>query len=227
MLQQKSSFEQLCDMVKDAGEYTAAAIYRHIRSGRPADTILRLFQIGSTAQPVRIYEQRLRRQFILTLVQCDLTLKNVVDIASYVMNPEMRINLPGGDAYVGLRDRIITLETLAGVLQDANPEKQGLIMLSDGQKHPNDDEAMVEPDGPTFWVPASPWTSLTVNDEAISHLVSHYLTLVNPFWYCVEENIFLKAMRGRKQNEYCSPALGYAIAAVASVSEIGSVSIAR
>lgn len=37
-------------------------------------------------------------------------------------------------------------------------------------------------DGPLFWVPAAPWTEVTDSDEAVSHLVSTFLTVVNPYW---------------------------------------------
>lgn len=58
---------------------------------------------------------------------------------------------------------------------------------------------------------------MTDSDEAVSHLVSLFLCVINPFWRLVEEDAFLRAMRSRKHSIYCSPLLVHSILACASL----------
>lgn len=221
MRQQQDVYRQLYNVIRKADDHTAQAIYQRIRADRSPDSVWRFVQTGSIAQPGRLHEQRLRMNFVKLLAQSTLPLRDLADVATHVLSSESRINIPQGDAYLGLRDRLISVDVLAGALKDANPDKRGLVDFGTEETHPRglhaSTESVAEPEGPIFWVPASPWTSLTANDEAVSHLVSMYLTFVNPYWHGVEHDIFLKAMRGRQRNEYCSPALVHAILAVASV----------
>ena len=56
------------------------------------------------------------------------------------------------------------------------------------------DHARPPDDGPIHLVAAEPWTSITLSDEAVSHLVSLFLTWINPSWRFVEEDLFLKGI---------------------------------
>jgi hypothetical protein len=44
-------------------------------------------------------------------------------------------------------------------------------------------------------VPATPWTTITESDEAVSHLVSLFLAWINPNWRFVEQDLFLHGER--------------------------------
>lgn len=50
--------------------------------------------------------------------------------------------------------------------------------------------------GPTHMVTANPWPTTTSDDEAVSHLVSLFLTWTNPSWRFVEEDPFFRSLLG-------------------------------
>jgi hypothetical protein len=134
------------------------------------------------------------------------------------LTPPMQISLPPLASYRPLEDRIVTLSTIRGMLATTNPEQRSM------QERVDRDSSGLHrvPDGaysrPTFWVPASPWTSLTANDDAVSHLVTIFLTYINPYSRCVEEDLFLKSMRQPTgDSTYCTSFLVHAILACASV----------
>lgn len=74
-------------------------------------------------------------------------------------------------------------------------------------------------DGPLHFVPASRWSDLVSDkdDESASHLLSLFLTCLNPYWRLVEEDLFLQASREFAISPYCSPFLINAMLACASV----------
>lgn len=58
---------------------------------------------------------------------------------------------------------------------------------------------------PPISVPAKPWTSVTDDDEFVSHLISLWFTWAHPWWHWVDETLFLPAMRaGNTANPNCS-----------------------
>lgn len=70
-----------------------------------------------------------------------------------------------------------------------------------------------------FKVPAKPWTSVTEDDDLVSHLVSLYFTWDYPFWTFLDRDVFLRHMaRGDLESEFCSPFLVNAVLANACVS---------
>lgn len=73
-------------------------------------------------------------------------------------------------------------------------------------------------DSPPYRVPASPWTSVIKDDTLVSNLVSVWLTWEKPFYNWVDEDLFLRDMRGKHLNStYCSAFLVNAILATACV----------
>lgn len=70
-------------------------------------------------------------------------------------------------------------------------------------------------------VPAKPWTSVTEDDDLVSHLVSLYFTWDYPFWTFLDRDVFLRHMaRGDLESEFCSPFLVNAVLANACVSSL-------
>lgn len=68
-------------------------------------------------------------------------------------------------------------------------------------------------------VPAKPWTSVTDDDDLVSHLVSLYFTWDYPFWTFLDRDVFLRHMaHGDLESEFCSPFLVNAVLANACVS---------
>ncbi|RAH78941.1 hypothetical protein BO86DRAFT_402285 [Aspergillus japonicus CBS 114.51] len=65
-----------------------------------------------------------------------------------------------------------------------------------------------------FRVPAKPWTSVTDDDDLVSHLVSLYLTWDYPFFAFMDRKSFLKHMAmGNVDSDFCSPFLVNALLA--------------
>lgn len=74
-------------------------------------------------------------------------------------------------------------------------------------------------DSPPFRVPAKPWTTVTDDDEIVSHLVSLYFTWDYPFYAFLDSEVFIKHMTvGDIDTEFCTPFLVNALLANACVS---------
>lgn len=73
-------------------------------------------------------------------------------------------------------------------------------------------------DDAPFKVPARPWTSVTEDDDLVSHLVSLYFTWDYPFHSFLDCDVFIKHMAaGKLGSEFCNPFLVNAILANACV----------
>ncbi|KAL1855019.1 hypothetical protein Plec18170_004433 [Paecilomyces lecythidis] len=69
-------------------------------------------------------------------------------------------------------------------------------------------------DSPPFRVPAKPWTTVTDDDEIVSHLVSLYFTWDYPFYAFLDSEVFVKHMAaGDIDTEFCTPFLVNALLA--------------
>ncbi|ODM18206.1 hypothetical protein SI65_06077 [Aspergillus cristatus] len=63
-------------------------------------------------------------------------------------------------------------------------------------------------------VPAKPWTTVTEDDDLVSHLISLYFTWDYPFYSFLDRDVFLRHMAmGNLDSEFCSPFLVNAILA--------------
>lgn len=73
-------------------------------------------------------------------------------------------------------------------------------------------------DTPLFSVPASPWTSVTDDNQLVSHLVSLWFTWVAPWLNMIDVHAFIQDMQdGNPDAERCSPFLVNAMLAHACV----------
>lgn len=69
-----------------------------------------------------------------------------------------------------------------------------------------------------YRVPAKPWTSVTDDDDLVSHLVSLYLVWDYPFFAFFDSKTFVKHMAmGNTESDFCSPFLVNALLANACV----------
>jgi hypothetical protein len=50
---------------------------------------------------------------------------------------------------------------------------------------------------PPLRVPARPWTSLTEDDDFVSHMVSVYLAWHHESYECVDKNLFVESVRAQ------------------------------
>ncbi|OQD85778.1 hypothetical protein PENANT_c009G07148 [Penicillium antarcticum] len=59
-----------------------------------------------------------------------------------------------------------------------------------------------------YRVPAKPWTSVTDDDDLVSHLISLYMTWDYPFYAFIDRETFLVHMRnGNLHSDFCTPFL--------------------
>jgi len=73
-------------------------------------------------------------------------------------------------------------------------------------------------DIPIVKVPARPWTSVTTDDDFVSHLISVYLTWWNPYYRSIDPDLFVRDMAaGDLSCSFCSPLLVNAVLVLACV----------
>ncbi|OAP58481.1 hypothetical protein AYL99_07571 [Fonsecaea erecta] len=61
---------------------------------------------------------------------------------------------------------------------------------------------------PPLQLPAKPWTTVTDDDDLVSHLMSLWFTWAHPWWHWVDEKQFIKAMQaGDTSSLICTPYL--------------------
>ncbi|KAL4866709.1 hypothetical protein BDV12DRAFT_131236 [Aspergillus spectabilis] len=73
-------------------------------------------------------------------------------------------------------------------------------------------------DTPVYQVPAKPWTTVTDDDDLVSHLVSMYFTWTYPFFSWMDRGVFIREMqKGDLQSRFCTPFLVNAMLAQASL----------
>lgn len=204
------------DILAGQDESRALEVFRRLRSGQKAEDILQgQDRFVSYSPHISTHEQQLRQRFLVALLQSTASLWDISRMATSVLNSRTRINLPPDKACQPLKNLVITLEALGEILTEANPGSneieppEVLHYIADGSH-----------DGSLFWVPFSPWTDILDNDEAVSQLVSIFLTVVNPYWRLVEEDLFLRHMRSKDVHSlYCSKLLVNSVLACASVSD--------
>lgn len=74
-------------------------------------------------------------------------------------------------------------------------------------------------DNPPHRVPARPWTSVTYDNDFVSHLISLYFSWEHQALSWIDRDVFLSAMKSGSESEFCSPFLVNALLAVACVSQ--------
>jgi hypothetical protein len=78
-------------------------------------------------------------------------------------------------------------------------------------------------DSPIYRVPAKPWTTVTDDDDLVSHLVSLFFTWSFPYFCWIDRDAIISAMQsGDLSNPHCSPFLVNAILSEASVCHIST-----
>lgn len=196
---------QLYDSLASQDETQALETFRRIRAGERVDSILKYVRQRDVTESNP--EHRRQRDFLIALVQSTGSLHEVVKFAAWILlDPVAVSKLPSSSEYAVLRTCVVNLESLSA-------------FLSKGPRALESREALDGfSDGPLKWVPAAPWTTITNNDDAVSHLVSVYLAFVNPYHRYLEQDMFLRGMRSRTSSHaYCSAVLVNAVLATGSV----------
>lgn len=81
-------------------------------------------------------------------------------------------------------------------------------------------------DEPPIRVPARPWTDVTDDDNAVSHLISVYFAWHHYGYPCVDRDIFVREMQSKNTSSiFCSPFLVNSILMIACVSTLPDLQV--
>ncbi|KAF2721038.1 hypothetical protein K431DRAFT_84247 [Polychaeton citri CBS 116435] len=219
-------YHEVYSQILGGSESQALNIVHRIRKGEQLDSILRYPQRVSVEETIpATYERRQKQNFLVNLSQSTGSLHEVVDLASSVFSPLTGISLPDQREFQQLKDSLMTIKVLSDIVADT--KRDGQLVGPSRTPRPHAHIPDGSHDGPIFWVPALPWTTLIESSYAVSHIISIFLVYINPYWRFVEEDLFLRAMReGDMDSGYCSPVLVHAMLACgAQYTEIDEVFI--
>ncbi|EME44927.1 hypothetical protein DOTSEDRAFT_70844 [Dothistroma septosporum NZE10] len=225
----KRKFEELSQAHQDlrriyeiladrSNEHRALDVFRRIRNGQTPDTILRELRQIELQRPLSVSrEQQLRQNFLTLVTQSTASLEEVKSVTAWALGPQSPFTLPTRTDCKALLDSTVSLGDIIEILQAINPHVQGdpyfnrLRGPTRSLSCPKDHDSEAQ-----YWVPARPWTDL-MDSDAVSQLVSVFLSLSNTSWRLVEQQAFLRDMRsGHVSAQYCSPLLVNAILSLAS-----------
>jgi len=200
--------EQLFSIIQTEDERNVAEIVRWIRSGHSADAIVQRADAGgdfASLDPDRHALDTL----LVNLAHSTGSLRQVLRLAVSVSTGIPRAEVPDPQRFRVLCNRIVHFSYVEDMLLQIPERLSPTSRISlDQVRHPSSAElchtsgvqdgylldGMDSPDVPPHHVPAAPWTTLTSDDEAVSHLISLFLAWINPGWRFVEADIFLKGI---------------------------------
>lgn len=158
------------------------------------------------------------RHFLIRLIESLRTgqQNHITDLLSYIRSSSSLNEIKSFlDSYVQQTETVSTPQ-----MREMFVELERLQRSRD--RPPRTLAARQPSDTPLVTVPAKPWTTVTDDDDFVSHLISLWLTWHYPWFHCIDPAIFIKAMQsGDLQSSLCSPFLVNAILAEASVSASG------
>ncbi|KUL85410.1 hypothetical protein ZTR_07032 [Talaromyces verruculosus] len=153
------------------------------------------------------------RQFLIRLIESLRTgqQNHITDLLSYIRSSssldeiksflDSHVQQPETEPTPQMREMFVELERLQQS-QRRPPRTLAARQLSET---------------PLVAVPAKPWTTVTDDDNFVSHLISLWLTWHYPWFRCIDPEILIKAMQsGDLQSSLCSPFLVNAMLAEAS-----------
>lgn len=193
-------------MIATQDERSVAEIVRWIRSGHTADAIVQSASTGFAVTMVDSQNHALDT-LLINLAHSTGSLRQILRLAMAVSTGFPKAEVPDPQRFQFLRNRIVHFSCVENVLlrvpeqlspvprmsfdqagQPSSAGAQPTIAMRDG--YPQD--GTKSSDIPPHQVPAAPWTTLTSDDDAVSHLVSLFLAWLNPGWRFVEADIFLR-----------------------------------
>jgi hypothetical protein len=194
-------------MLRDRDERSSIEILRRIRSGHKPDVVLQHINTSDVAIAVPEPSRFAMEAFLVNLVHSTGSLQEILNLAVSTLDPFTDIRLPESHAFLPLCNRIVQLPVMNSLLQRKEHPGSGPVALpheASYNVHPrssistrsapvaSDETDENKDERPPHWVPASPWTSITDSNEAVSHLVSVYFAWINPTWRFVEQDLFLQ-----------------------------------
>lgn len=179
-------------------------IVSQIRRGQTPDAVLEFVARRDAAFVLPNRQKAALEMFLVNLAHSTGSLQDVVRVA---MESTASISLPSPQDFRGMCNRIVYLPYMESMLRKTSGQvgkalqasmtsstaaSQMMISKSgpdEEQDYTND--GMSTDQNPPYHVPAAPWTDITASGEAVSHLVSLFLTWINPTWRFVEVDLFL------------------------------------
>jgi hypothetical protein len=201
------TYETLFRMIETQDERRAADIVRWIRAGRSAGDVVELANKNraiSLLDPQALAVQA----FLVNLAHSTGSLRQIVRLATSISTSSIGGQIPNPLEFQVMCDRIVRFSYMEDMLHTSQLLSPARPLLLNGDAKRSSDDARdttTLPKDPLLddtWmlrfpphrVPALPWTTITTDDDAVSHLVSHFLNWVNPGWRFVEADLFLKGI---------------------------------
>lgn len=193
-------------MIATQDERSVAEIVHWIRSGRTADAIVQSASTGFAVATVDS-ERHALDTLLINLAHSTGSLRQILRLAMAVSTGLAKVEAPDPQRFQLLRNRIVHFSYMENMLSRMpkqlspvpravlnrveQPSSVGILpsitMLDEYLENGTESS-----DVPPHRVPAAPWTTLTSDDDAVSHLVSLFLAWLNPGWRFVEADIFLR-----------------------------------
>lgn len=192
-------------MIETQDERDVTEIVRCIRSGHSAEAIIQYANTGSAFAMLDPQEHALHT-FLVNLVHSTGSLRQISRLAislPTILATTQVLNTLGFDT---LCNRIVHFSYLDNVLrgshrlntiphlllnraeQSSSADARDTVAMQDEYLRGGSDISKVPP----YQVTAHPWTTLTTDNDAVSHLISLFLVWINPTWRFVEADIFFK-----------------------------------
>ena len=210
MNQSNNVYAELFSMLVSKDERQAADIVAWIRAGHTPQAVVKAMK-GNEPPAVTFSDPRrlALENWLINLAHSTGPLREILNMAMVTLDPTSRMEPPDLRDLSMLRDRVVHISQMESLLDRRRMPKQvgsGISMLLDAAGHSLEpsapsgvavrsnalDTAHDHPLVPPHQVPAAPWTKVTSDDEAVSHLVSLYLAWINPTWRFVEQDLFLR-----------------------------------
>lgn len=146
--------------------------------------------------------------FLAHLAYSTGSLEAILRLAASVNGPSARFRPPASGDLNSLREQVVELPHLEALIQRAWRRSIESFASSNDTASESDSKGALCPmdpfstfkyhewdrsSGPPHRVPATPWTTITSDDEAVSHLVSIFLAWINPSWRFVLPDLFLRS----------------------------------
>lgn len=204
-------YAEIYTQLRQIGEREGIDILRRIRSGYAPDAVLAHIRQNAAAWKLPDARRIAVDIFLITLTQSTASLQEITRSALPILDPAHG-RLPDPRCFYVLRNRVVRLQDVETLVRRAQPlemspaasSQDRLLTSPTGDARTNDPEEDRDGDGHHLhYVPAAPWTQITASDDAVSHLVSVFLTWINPTWRFVEPDLFL---RGEPYWTHQSPA---------------------
>lgn len=194
-------------MIQTQDERSVAEIIRCIRSGHAVDAIVESANTGAGFASLDP-ERHALDTLLINLAHSTGSLRQILRLAVSVSTGFPRSEMPDPLCFRLLCNRIVHFSYMDNMLRTPKRLSPGFHMVSNQiEQLPSADTyyttttqneyASDESDSfevPPHQVPAAPWTTLTSDDDAVSHLISLFLAWINPGWRFVEADLFLKGI---------------------------------